>query len=1345
MATVVLSLVTAHAFADERSVDIRVGYLFSDGQTPVTLQAYRTLFEQHPELRERVELTILSESTFDEVEAERLLSAQVLVYDVMNEQMLARFDDKHDADLLAQVNQNGTVVGVGQGLMSDSQYADRGVHWDERARAFWGASGTANHTGLAALALEYAGVEGLTVPEPESTLAGGYYHSDSGGQVFADWEAFDAWRAAHGKHRPGAPRVAIGFYRANYYGNEMAIVDALIAEIERQGGEAIPFFGYPGHAAMQQYLVDDKGNARADVVLGLLFRFAQPDMASTLSTIDVPIINAVTLYGRSSAEWEASPTGLSLFEGTFQVAAPELAGLIAPTVVGSRERAIAPETGVPAVFQTPIAPRVRRAVDRALNLAALAAKPNADKRLAVFFYNYPAGAAGIGASYLNVAGSLANLFNRLVTEGYTLGQARFEEDVLLEQLTSGVRNIAGYAPGELAAIAAEKRGIKVPLQRYQEWLAGMDNRLVAKVNADWGPPGDETLMFDVTDRAFFVPALQFGNVVLLPQPARGWGEDDQQLYHADDLAPHHQYVATYAWLKNDFGADAVLHIGTHGTLEWLDGKDVGLSDADAPEALISALPHVYPYNVDVVGEGLVARRRSAATLIDHMVPPFVKGGVYAELAELSERVDSYHRNLRKNPELAAEYASDIYALVEELGISDDLELNLTQADEERALEHGFEAQGEHGSDETHYADARGASRARVIDHDVIHTLQAYIADMKSQNIPYGLHALGRLPVAEARASTVDAVVSIDRSLIGNEVVILKEEMDERIVASAQLELSRTVHALQGGYVPGGTGGEPIRNPDAYPTGKNFFGIDPDKVPTKAAWRLGTELASTMLTRHMEANGSYPDKVSFVIWGDETIRHEGVLESQIFHLLGTRPVWDARDKVVDVEVIPRAELNRPRVDIVIASAAEGMFHNVTMLMDRAVQRVKELDEPDNAVRRHYLETRQTLIDFGYEPKLAERHAGVRIFDEAPGTFNLNVSRIAEASGTWETDVGMAHDYLKKMGHGYGNGFWGEPMEDVFRLALSGTETIVHSSSTMLYGGLDNDDFYMYMGGLANAVKSVDGETPMMTVTNTRDPSKPAMTGINEFLGTEMRTRYFNPTWIEGMQTEGYAGAGEMRAFVEYLWGWDATASNTVNDRDWEEVYGTYVEDVHELSLEAFFDEHSPPAYQDMTARMLEVTRKGYWDASAEIRENLAREFMASVARNGFSCSGNTCGNPRLLEYLLQQAAAAGVDPAEIEAFEQDVESRMQTDLQTAAAEDAAFAKANEERIRRRNALIEDGMDPAMIEAYEVGDADQAPTRPAVLESPALATWWPVPVVLISLLLAFLAFRRRPTSR
>ena len=817
---------------------VRIGFVYSDGNLPGTLAAYKAILEERPELAEQVTLTFLTESMFDNVDAEEIAASDVVVLDTMNQQMLERFNVEHDIDLVDTVRQRGQVYAVGEGLLPREQYVSQGALYDETPRAFWAESGFNNQVGLLKFVLAQAGVAGLTIPDPEPSLSFGYYYpDDENGQVFGTWDAFTARRQQLGKARPGAPRVAVGFYKSSYYTGETALIDAVIAEVERQGAEAVPFFGYPDAVAAERMLLDEDGQSRADVVLSLLFRFAGPEASPILEGVDVPVINLISLYGRTEQEWRASATGLSMFEGTFQVAVPEVAGLVAPTVVGSQERVTDPDTGLSVVVRTPIPDRVRMAVQRGLRYAALGSKANRDKRVAIVFYNYPAGKANIGASYLNVAESLAVILRRLAEEGYDVGDSPMDGDELLDELLAKSTNVGSYAPGELQALVSRGSTVQIGMSDYNRWLDAFSPTLRQKVLDDWGPPESSQLMMVQGDAGpnFVIPALEYGNIALLPQPARGAGEDLEQLYHANDLAPPHQYMATYAWLRDGFRADAVIHVGTHGTLEWLDGKDIGLSADDASDALIADLPDIYIYNVDVVGEGLVARRRGMATLVDHMVPPFKKGGLYPELSLLSETISDYGERQADNPELALAYAERIRTQLIELGIAQDLSLEI---DEPNSL-----------------------------TEETVHEVEEHLLLLRGQNIPYGLHTFGVTPDKEMRDSTIDAIVSIDRSLLPNTAQILADDMEARIVESGPRELDSLGRALRGGFVGTGGGGEPLRNPDAYPTGRNFFGIDPDKVPKPASWDLGVTLAQQMLADHVEQNGKYPEKVSFVIWGD----------------------------------------------------------------------------------------------------------------------------------------------------------------------------------------------------------------------------------------------------------------------------------------------------------------------------------------------------------------------------------------------------------------------------------------------------------------------------------------------
>jgi len=297
----------------------------------------------------------------------------------------------------------------------------------------------------------------------------------------------------------------------------------------------------------------------------------------------------------------------------------------------------------------------------------------------------------------------------------------------------------------------------------------------------------------------------------------------------------------------------------------------------------------------------------------------------------------------------------------------------------------------------------------------------------------------------------------------------------------------------------------------------------------------------------------------------------------------------------------------------------------------------------------------------------------------------------------------------MGHGFGNGFWGEPMEDVFRMALSGTEVVVHSSSTMLYGALDNDDFFMYMGGLAASIRNLDGKTPDLVVANTRDPGKPEMTSMDKFIGTEFRSRYVNPTWIEGMQKEGYAGAHEMRSFVEYLWGWDATVSELIDDAMWQESFEVYVEDKHALDMKRFFEESSPFAYQDLTARMLETIRKSYWDADEATKKKLLEEYVESVNRHGVGCSAHTCGNPRLLMFVLEEGSDAGLPLPDLMGLRRAFETAMAVNIPGAATAAADFSRRNEERSREESRRISENLQfpEPFLEGFKMTEVREEP--------------------------------------
>jgi cobaltochelatase CobN len=877
---------------------VRLAFLFSDGNITSTLRAYKALIEERPDLEGQVTLSFLTESMFDEVKPAELSSADVLVMDVMNQQLLDRYNKTHTVDLIAAIRARGKVIAVGEGLLPKETYTNQGAIWDDHARALWGHSGFANQIGLLKYALDKAGVAGLTVPDAQPSLDFGYYYPDGKtGQVFSSWEAFDAWREAHGKVRAGAPRIAVSFFKSTFYGGETEVLDAIIAGIERQGANAIPMFGYPGAVAHQRLLLDPQGLARADAAMGFLFNFSDTDAWKLLSKVDIPVVHLVSLYGRSEKEWRESASGMTQFEGTFQVAVPELAGTIAPTVIASKEKVRDQATGVTMVVNHPIASRIATAVQRTINYAKLRKTANHDKRVALIYYDYPPGKANIGASYLNVAESLSNILERLAAEGYDVGLSDRSADKVLADITTRARNVGGYAPGELDEMLNQGGAVRVSVAEYRQWLNDLAPGLRARILKDWGAPESSRLMTapGSSGPSIIVPLVRYGNIVLMPQPARGWGEDADKMYHAKDLAPHHQYTAAYAWLRHGFKADAVVHIGTHGTLEWLDGKDIGLSEEDAPDALIADVPDLYIYNVDVVGEGLVARRRGMAALIDHMVPPFKKGGLYPELAALSELISDFDKNESKNLELANAYRSRIREQVVSLGIARDLGLDLSAAD--------------------------------APDEATLHRIENHLLELKSQNIPYGLHAFGRTPEKSLRESTIDAVVSADRSLLPNKAKVLADEIENRIVASGPRELDSLVRAYQQALiVPAASVVRAPRNLD-FPAASTVL-------MNALTARLGLDAMALTRAQTIAVTGSAGALGGYII--------------QLARADGLRVIADVSDAPEDRELVKRLGGDElvtrgpgftDRVRALVPNGVDGLF-DAALLNDAAVPAIAD---------------------------------------------------------------------------------------------------------------------------------------------------------------------------------------------------------------------------------------------------------------------------------------------------------------------------------------------------------------------------------------------------------------------
>ncbi|MGB4758164.1 MAG: cobaltochelatase subunit CobN [Candidatus Methanoculleus thermohydrogenotrophicum] len=1103
---------------------------------------------------------------------------------------------------------------------------------------------------------------GTDVPVKEPIIIPGecIYHPDAE-ELFENLDDYLAWY--YSAYDPSKPTIGIVFYGSHYRSGDLRGDDAIMRAFEARGANILPVFPDTKDPHVIDRFFVKNGTPVIDAIVNIrCFRFYGSDEnpergIAELKAYNIPIINALVDYSKTPEEWANSIDGITASKIGYSIAMPELDGQT--EFIWTAGRGIDPD--MEAIGFRPITPvdeQIDWLADRVLALVKLRHTPNPDKRVAVIYYNHGGGKNNLGASYLDIVPSLKNLLNAMKVEGYSVAGEVPDEDALLDLMLLQGRNVGTWAPKELERMVEDGDVVLLPAATYAEWFRGLPAERQQEVIEKWGePPGEIMVYRNGGEQYLVIPTISFGNVLLAPQPTRGWLQDEEVLYHDKDLPPHHQYIAFYLWLQNEFGADAIVHFGRHGTHEWLPGKERGLSTTDWPPLLIGDCPNIYPYIMDGLGEGTQAKRRGNAVIVDHLTSPIVTAGLYGNFSVLHEKIHTYST---VNATLKDEYRKSITELYEGMNLHENL--GRTVAEIEAMSETEFTG---------------------FINND----LHRYLHKLGDEFIPYGLHILGEPPegdelvlliramlgeefeehvgkvysdphdlsAAHGDCTVLEALLrevlingatsgAAQQSILGSISADVTTDLDTAIryrgdIAGCDVEIPAIINALNGGFIPPKTGGDPVRSPYSLPTGNNFHSFDSRIMPTEEAWRVGVQMADEMIKQYQDGHdGAYPEKVAFVLWACEAMRHEGVTESEALYLLGVKPVW-SKGQVKSLELIPSSKLGRPRIDVLFLTSGlyRDTFADKIELLDEAVRLAAQAegDGYPNYVKQHSDALYQHLIASGYNETAARSLSMARIFSSAPGAYGTGLSSAIDASGTWTDEAKLAELFISKMGYIYGSGTWGEPDTDLFRANLGGVEAAVHSRSSNLYGLVDNDDYFQYVGALSLAVRYLTGTAPETFITDLRVSDKPETTTLREFIFRELDARYFNPKWIEGMMEHGYAGARYMDSkFLENLWGWTVTNPEIIGSSTWDRVFDVYIKDEHNLGLSGFFKDN-PYAYQSMLARMMETARKGYWDADSEVLQHLAQEFQQSVELHGVTCCHHTCGNLQLEAYIQSQ--------------------------------------------------------------------------------------------------------------
>jgi cobaltochelatase CobN len=1027
--------------------------------------------------------------------------------------------------------------------------------------------------------------------------------------------------------RTAGPKVAVLYYRAHHLAGNTAFVEALCGAIEAAGGQALPVFT-ASLRTVDPGLLEALGTADAMVVTVLAAGGSRPATAQAggddgawdvgeLAALDIPVIQGLCLTS-SREVWAANDDGLSPLDVGNQVAIPEFDGRLISVPFSFKET---DADGLTRYVADP--ERAARVAGTAVAHARLRHTPPAERRIVVMLSAYPTKHARIGnAVGLDTPASVVRLLAAMAGEGYDIGPfdgpdalpgvADLDGDRLVHALIAAGGQDADWLTSE----QLEGNPVRIPAAEYRAFFETLPADLREAMEHHWGPaPG--SLFVDETDGAIVFAALRAGNVVVMVQPPRGFGENPIAIYHDPDLPPSHHYLAAYWWLRSSFGAHALVHVGKHGNLEWLPGKTVGMSASCGPDAALGDLPLVYPFLVNDPGEGSQAKRRAHATLVDHLVPPMARADSYGDIARLEQLLDEHANVAAMDPAKLPAVRAQIWTLLQAAKLDHDLGLKDRPEDDhfdemilhvdgwlceikDSQIRDGLHVLGTPPSGQNRIDLVLAMLRARQIWGGSVALPGLREALGLTEDGTAGLHATDAVEAQaealvtgmEARGWVPEAVPDLVREVLGRDdeavAAVLRFAVDEVVPRLARTtdELDAMLHALEGGYVPAGPSGSPLRGlVNVLPTGRNFYSVDPRAVPSRLAWETGQAMAESLVDRYRADTGEYPRSVGLSVWGTSAMRTSGDDIAEVLALLGVRPVWDdASRRITGLEPISLDELGRPRIDVTVRISGffRDAFPHVVTMLDDAVTLAAALDEPDdqNYVKAH--------VDADLATHGDRRRATTRVFGSKPGAYGAGLLSLID-SRNWRGDADLAEVYAVWGGYAYGRDLDGVQARPDMEAAYKRIAVAAKNVDTREHDIADSDDYFQYHGGMVATVRALTGTAPAAYIGDSTRPEQVRTRSLLEETSRVFRARVVNPKWLEAMRRHGYKGAFELAATVDYLFGYDAT-TGVVADWMYEKLAQTYVLDPENRE---FMEKSNPWALHGIAERLLEAVDRKMW--------------------------------------------------------------------------------------------------------------------------------------------------------
>ncbi|WP_304683877.1 cobaltochelatase subunit CobN [uncultured Muribaculum sp.] len=1052
-----------------------------------------------------------------------------------------------------------------------------------------------------------------------------YYHIEPG-KYFDRAATLTEYLKQEGLYNPKGTNVAFVSGVSFPVENNRAQIDTLMSRLTRAGYNIYPITATgPKRAWM---IKEVKPEAIVYLPMG---RLGNDSLINWAYRQQIPLFMPFPLI-QSRKEWldVNKPMGGGTLNA--RIVVPEIDGGMTPLCISTQN---ASHSGY--LLYTPEPERIDAFMEQFERYMRLKTKSNSEKKIAIAYFKSP-GKDALLASGMEVVPSLYNFLERLKKEGYDVNGLPSRVEEFKHQLMKQGSVMGSYAPAAQETFMNESHPVWINKNEYERWVK--DVLLPEKYNEVEERYGKAPGSLLARGDSLAVAALRYGNILLFPQPRPALDDDDFRLVHGVDVPPPHSYIAPYLYMQKGFDADAVIHFGTHGNLEFTPGKNAGLSQADWAEVLIGNRPHFYFYTTGNVGEAIIAKRRSHAVIVTHLTPPYVESGMRKKYASLIEEIHDAIADPSRNTNALKNKIMDL-GLQKDFGL-DSVPTGTYSIDELKKIDSFVEELANEKITGAYYVMGESYSPA-----DMTTSVLAVCADKQAYEKAKKDFERGKITKEElqdftfiahrylpmAKKEITDCLNGVSHSETGEEALEYRRLLTE----SAGAEINSMVNALNGIPVWPAPGGDPVLNPNVLPMGRNMYSINAEATPGPKAWDDGVVLAEQTLKNYLSKHGEYPRKVSYTFWAGEFISSQGATIAQAMRMLGVEPVRDEQGRVMDLKLTPSETLGRPRINILVQVSGQ--------LRDIAASRLKMLTEAvelaagakddiyPNFVAEGTLAQEKELVEKGESPQRARELSNMRVFGPVNSGYSTGMLRYTESSGEWDDKAELVDGYLNNMCAVYGDDDnWGTMNKDLFSAAISKTDVIVQPRQSNTWGPISLDHVYEFTGALSLTSAAINGKEPDAVFADYRNSYLPRLQDTREAVAVETRATILNPEFIR-QRMKGDATTAQMFGEIfRNIFGWSATRSSALPKDIYDDLYELYIFDKENLGVKDYFENVNPAAMQEMTATMLESARKGFWKANKEQLLNTASLNAQITENHGAPCTEFVCGNKKLQEFI-----------------------------------------------------------------------------------------------------------------